>query len=168
MYKVSTINGDVHIEFPFNETKSPIVNGAHVPYEITGNVEKGFQIQFKEKTYKADILKADYKEKTFLVKVNGQRVELKVQDRFDELIQNLGLQNLTTKKINALKSPMPGLVLDILVEVGQSVQQGEPLMILEAMKMENILKAPADVVIKNIKVSKGKAVEKNELLFDFE
>ena len=62
---------------------------------------------------------------------------------------------------------MPGLVLDILVKVGDEVKKGDPLMILEAMKMENILKSASDGVIKKINVEKKQAVEKGQVLINF-
>ena len=63
---------------------------------------------------------------------------------------------------------MPGLVLDILVEPGQTIHKGEAVLILEAMKMENIIKSPVDGTIKSIGINKGNAVEKNEILVNFE
>jgi biotin carboxyl carrier protein len=60
------------------------------------------------------------------------------------------------------------LVLDIRVKVGDVVKKGDPLVVLEAMKMENILKSVADVTIKKIAIDKGHAVEKNQLLLLFE
>ena len=62
---------------------------------------------------------------------------------------------------------MPGMVLNILVAEGQEVKKGEALIILEAMKMENILKSPTDGVIKKIAINKGVAVEKNQILIQF-
>ncbi|MCL4125700.1 UNVERIFIED_CONTAM: hypothetical protein GTU68_028898 [Idotea baltica] len=63
---------------------------------------------------------------------------------------------------------MPGLILDINVKVGQEVIEDDALLILEAMKMENVLTAPRDGMIKSITVSKGDAVDKNQLLITFE
>ena len=62
---------------------------------------------------------------------------------------------------------MPGMVLNILVTEGQEVKKGDALIVLEAMKMENILKSPTDGVIKKIAINKGVAVEKNQLLIQF-
>jgi biotin carboxyl carrier protein len=62
---------------------------------------------------------------------------------------------------------MPGLIVKLLVAVGDTVKQGEPLLILEAMKMENVFKAAADVTIKEIKVSEKQSVEKGQLLMLF-
>ena len=60
---------------------------------------------------------------------------------------------------------MPGLILKIRKKVGEKVEQGESVIILEAMKMENDLKAPASGIIDNILVSEGSAVEKGVVLF---
>jgi biotin carboxyl carrier protein len=63
---------------------------------------------------------------------------------------------------------MPGMVLGIMVTEGQDVQKGDPLLILEAMKMENVLKAVGEGRVKAIKVQKGTAVDKNQLLIEME
>ncbi|OLF73197.1 acetyl/propionyl-CoA carboxylase subuit alpha [Maricaulis sp. W15] len=65
-------------------------------------------------------------------------------------------------------SPMPGLVVSLEVEEGQSVKTGEPLVIVEAMKMENVLRAETDGTIKSIKVEAGASVAADELLVEFE
>jgi biotin carboxyl carrier protein len=62
---------------------------------------------------------------------------------------------------------MPGLVLRVLVEPGQKVTKGEPLLVLEAMKMENMIKAPGDAIVSSVKAQLGQAVEKNQILIDF-
>jgi biotin carboxyl carrier protein len=63
---------------------------------------------------------------------------------------------------------MPGLILEINVVVGQTVKENDPLLILEAMKMENSFLSPRDGVIKSIAVIKGDAVDKGQLLIEFE
>ena len=80
----------------------------------------------------------------------------------------MGFEVGATKQINDIKAPMPGLILDISVTVGQEVKEDEPLLILEAMKMENVFTSPRDGIIKSISVSKGDAVDKNDLLIEFE
>jgi len=64
----------------------------------------------------------------------------------------------------AIKSPMPGTILDIKVKPGQSVKKGEILLILEAMKMENEIVAPMNGVIEQIYVAKGASVATNDML----
>ena len=63
---------------------------------------------------------------------------------------------------------MPGLILEILVTKSVTVKKGDPIIILEAMKMENILTSPIDGVIKNIEVKAQQTVEKNNVLISFE
>ena len=62
---------------------------------------------------------------------------------------------------------MPGLVLGISINAGEKVTKGDTLLILEAMKMENVIKSPTDGVIKSIAVKKGETVEKNQVILNF-
>ena len=59
---------------------------------------------------------------------------------------------------SVLRSPLPGIILDIFCKVGDSVKKGQKVMALEAMKMENIINAEKDGVVKEIKVNKGDSV----------
>ncbi|MFN5942184.1 MAG: biotin/lipoyl-containing protein, partial [Bacteroidota bacterium] len=61
---------------------------------------------------------------------------------------------------------MPGMVLKILVEPGQQIEKGQGVLILEAMKMENVLKSSAAAMVKSIKVSEKSAVEKGAILVE--
>jgi biotin carboxyl carrier protein len=70
--------------------------------------------------------------------------------------------------MNTVKAPMPGLVLNIVVEPGQTVEKGDPMIILEAMKMENVIKAAGEGRVKAIKVQKGMAVDKGQLLIELD
>jgi len=67
-----------------------------------------------------------------------------------------------------LCAPMPGLIVDVPVKPGQQVSAGDPLVIIEAMKMENIVKARTDATIGKIHVASGRSIEKNDLLIEFE
>ncbi|MCL4121821.1 UNVERIFIED_CONTAM: hypothetical protein GTU68_029708 [Idotea baltica] len=63
---------------------------------------------------------------------------------------------------------MPGLIHSISIQEGESVKKGDPILILEAMKMENIIKSPGEGIVNKIHVSPQSSVEKNELLITFE
>lgn len=132
------------------------------------SIESGrFHVLRDNHSYEVEIVDADIASKTMVVKINGHSYPLAITDKFDELLHNMGMDKLITAKINELKAPMPGLVLNVLVEEGQQVKKGDPIVVLEAMKMENILKSPADVTIKKISVKKGVAVEKGQVLVLF-
>ncbi len=63
-----------------------------------------------------------------------------------------------------VKAPMPGLVVNIPVAVGDAVQRGQTVAVLEAMKMENDLAAPRNGIVKEVKVAKGQAVNQGQPL----
>lgn len=65
-----------------------------------------------------------------------------------------------------VKTPMPGRIVRVLVEEGQAVTKGEPLLVIEAMKMENEMKAPMDGTVARILVSEGDVVETRAVLVE--
>ncbi|MFZ7115439.1 MAG: acetyl-CoA carboxylase biotin carboxyl carrier protein subunit [Bacteroidota bacterium] len=123
-----------------------------------------FHILNENISYTAEIISFDKDEKSFEIKVNNTIYEVKVQDRFDQLLSEMGIDAKAGKKINDIKAPMPGMVLQVMVENGQQIKKGDAIVVLEAMKMENILKAPSDGVVKTVKVIKGDKVEKNQVM----
>lgn len=125
-----------------------------------------FSILADGKSYNAIIENIDREAKQLKLKINGNAYELAIKEPIDQLLQKMGLNISTVKKADSIKAPMPGLVLKILVTEGQSIKKGEPVLILEAMKMENVFKAPADAIVKAIKVEEKKAVEKGEVLIE--
>jgi biotin carboxyl carrier protein len=112
-------------------------------------------------------VKADRATKTFQFKINNTIHAVEVKDKFDLLLEKMGMVNGAATKINNIKAPMPGLVIDLKVKAGDEVKAGDPLLILEAMKMENILKSPGEGTIKNVKTKKGDSVEKGQVLIEF-
>ena len=125
-------------------------------------------ILHQNRPYKAEIVSADFNQKHYTVKVNNNTYTVAIANDLDQLIKDLGFEVGLTKQVNAIKAPMPGLILEINVEVGQTVKENDPLLILEAMKMENSFLSPRDGVIKSIAASKGDAVDKGQLLIEFE
>ncbi|MBX2964621.1 MAG: acetyl-CoA carboxylase biotin carboxyl carrier protein subunit [Cyclobacteriaceae bacterium] len=143
------------------------LNGDAFAWDIVNVNDAYFHIIHNNKSYRAELVKADAATKTFTWKINGKSYSVTVKDKFDLLLEKLGMNHAATNKVNAVKAPMPGLIIDLKVSVGDVVKQGDPLLILEAMKMENILKAPGDGEVKAIKIKKGDSVEKNQVLIEF-
>ncbi|TXD84724.1 acetyl-CoA carboxylase biotin carboxyl carrier protein subunit [Subsaximicrobium wynnwilliamsii] len=121
-----------------------------------------------QKSYSTEILKSNFLKKTYQVKVNNNSYHVAIANDLDQLITAMGFELGSSKVINEIKAPMPGLILDIPIKVGQEVEENDTLLILEAMKMENVLSSPRAGVIKSISVKKGDAVDKNALLLEFE
>lgn len=131
-------------------------------------VENGyFHIVQGHKSFTASVLEVDYAEKMFKIRVNQGVYDIQLKDKFDLLVEKLGLTNMSAKKANDVKAPMPGLVLEILVKEGDVVAKGDAVLILEAMKMENVIKAAGDGTVQKISAEKGAAVEKNQVLVEF-
>ena len=119
-------------------------------------------------SYTIETVGYDAEKKVVTLKVNNNTYQVSLKDKYDILLKELGLSNMTTKVVKEIKAPMPGLVVSIQVEPGQEVKAGDSVLILEAMKMENVLKSPIDGVIKSIKTEKSKTVDKNAILIEFE
>jgi biotin carboxyl carrier protein len=126
-----------------------------------------FHIIHNNKSYRAEIVKSDAATKTFVIKINGSVQTVVLKDKFDLLLEKMGMNASNASKINNIKAPMPGLIIDLKIKAGDTVNAGDALLILEAMKMENILKSPGGGVVKSIKVRKGDSVEKGQVLIEF-
>jgi biotin carboxyl carrier protein len=157
-YKLS-VNNLTNFDITENDLKS---------LDAIGVTNTKFHILKNNKPYTAEIISCDFITKKYTVKVNNNRYEVAISDSLDQLISSMGIERGRTKVINVIKAPMPGLILEINVEVGQTVRENDPLLILEAMKMENSFLSPRDGVIKSIAVQKGNAVDKGQLLIEFE
>lgn len=136
--------------------------------DAVSDVNSEFHVLKDNRSYKAEITQSDFLSKNYTVKVNGNTYEVNLANSLDLLIKEMGFEVGAAKQVNAIKAPMPGLVLEINIEVGQEVQEGDNLLILEAMKMENSFTSPRAGIIKSIAVNKGQAVDKGQLLIEFE
>lgn len=120
------------------------------------------------KSYHVKILDSDFNKGIYMISIDGSEHRASIQTPLSELIEKMGFATNGSKNIDSIAAPMPGLILDILVEEGQEVNEEDQLVILEAMKMENIITSPRNGVIKKIGVSQGDAVDKKQLLIEFQ
>jgi biotin carboxyl carrier protein len=100
--------------------------------------------------------------------LRGERWEVEVMDERTRHIRSLTGGADRPRGAGALRAPMPGLVVRVLVEPGQAVSRGAGVVVLEAMKMENELKAAADGTVKSVRVGTGEPVEKGQVLVEFD
>lgn len=151
-----------------NTTEIDITKDAALALDTIETAPSKFHILQNNNSFKAEITEGNFKERAYQVKVNNNTYNINILNDLDVLIKQMGFEIGATKMVNDIKAPMPGLILDIIAKVGQEVKEDDALLILEAMKMENVLTSPRDGVIKSISVTKGDAVDKNQLLIEFE
>lgn len=122
----------------------------------------------KHQTYQISMDAKDFNGKKYSLSVNNTKYQVSIADPLDLLIDQMGFELGSTALVNSIEAPMPGLILELLVTAGQEVQEGDGLLILEAMKMENMISSPRAGKVKSIAVAQGDAVEKKQVLITFE
>ncbi|WP_316797173.1 acetyl-CoA carboxylase biotin carboxyl carrier protein subunit [Pedobacter agri] len=165
MYKVK-VNDQFQFDIEINNNVLKL-NGEELALDSVNLSNISSHVLYQDKSYNAEVISFDGAEKTCSIKVNGVIYQVKVEDQFDQLLKQMGMDNLASNKISEIKAPMPGLVLNVLVAENAEVKKGDNLLILEAMKMENILKSSADGIVKKVLIQKGDKVEKNQILIQF-
>jgi len=125
-----------------------------------------FSVLINGRSHSVLVLKEDRESKTVRLRIGARTCTVRIEEEQDRLLNTLGV-NRAAQKAGDLKAPMPGLVLKILVKPGDQVKKNEPVLVLEAMKMENVIKATADAEVKAVLAEKGKAVEKGQPLIQF-
>jgi len=164
----ATVNNSTAFEISSNtNNKSVEINSNTLPLDLLQN---GNHLHFvwKGKSVNVEVLSISKEEKKVVLKINNKTAEVRLEEPLDALLNSLGFSSANSAKIKQVKSPMPGLVLSISAEVGKEIKKDEPLLILEAMKMENVIKSPTDGIVKSISVNAGQAVEKGSVMITFE
>ena len=136
-------------------------------YEVSFDKLSGQKYLFRlnENSSEIDITKNNGTLSLFL---DGSEMDVRVEPySLAELRKKAGISSEGTGD-KFVVAPMPGLVLQSEVKVGDEVNKGDSLIIIEAMKMENIIKSTSSGKIKTVFVSSGEAVEKNHKLIEFE
>ncbi|MCB0633214.1 MAG: biotin/lipoyl-containing protein [Saprospiraceae bacterium] len=136
--------------------------------DVIRETDGSYHLLLGHTSHRASIRGFDPDRRLITVELNGRTFQVRLDDAYDQLVDQLGLKKVSRHRAKDIKAPMPGLVLKIEVTGGQSVSAGDPLVILEAMKMENVIKADADGTIKSIRAEEGQAVDKGQLLIEME
>ena len=165
MYK-ATVNENETFQINFTG-EAPSINDQLFDWNLVKLSDRMFHILYDNRSYTAEVLAIDAGTKTVSLKINQHVHQIVVKDRFDLLLEQMGMSQAASNKLNDLKAPMPGLIVSVTIQPGDMVKKGDSLLILEAMKMENIIKAPGEGTVKAIRIAKGDRVEKNQVLVEF-
>jgi len=136
--------------------------------DIVENKDGSYHLIIDKKSFNIQLLEADYLNKSYVLNVNDKEIALELKDELDMAIEKMGFSRESVGTGGKVLSPMPGLVIRTEVKIGQEVKKDDVLLILEAMKMENIIKAPIDGKVKDILVEEGNTVAKKQLLIELE
>ncbi len=159
----ATVNGKKDFTVEGN-----LLNGVETSIDLVELRPGHFHVIKDNKSYTAVVVSYHAEEKLLVLNINGTDYEISIKDKNDLLLQQLGISSKSTSTVQVLKAPMPGLIISVSVNVGDEVKKGDSLLILEAMKMENVIKSPRDGKIKKVNTEIKKAVEKNQVLLEFE
>lgn len=140
------------------------LNGQKYNYELIPLCNNSYFLKLNNEVYELTSEKLDSDSYKVLLKGNYFDITVRtaLQEKAVKLLENSAVSQQHHMNV---KAPMPGLILKVRKKIGEKVEQGESVIILEAMKMENDLKAPASGIIENILVTEGSAVEKGVILF---
>lgn len=163
-YRVSFEELDIDLELdPANALAK--VQGESYPYTIQ-HYNGRYYFRYGHQQWVVTDLKINGQEVQF--RVNGRTVTTVVKNEEALLLESLGMKAEQERNDSSIVAPMPGKVLSIKVKTGDTVQKGETLIVLEAMKMENEIKSPKNGVIQNIRVEVSQTVEKQTLLLELD
>jgi biotin carboxyl carrier protein len=126
-----------------------------------------YHLLYQGRSFNIYLHKIEHQGREMLLEINNIKQKIQLRTPLDEWVRKMGFAGGSGSQLTDLKAPMPGLIRSIKVHIGQSVHKGDPLLSLEAMKMENIIKATAAGTVKQIHVKENQPVEKNQLLISF-
>jgi len=166
-FLVKSKNGEYRLTFDDETGQKGTVNSAAYSIDVA-TTKTGFHILKDNRGINVDVLNIDYAKKTVELRVNQKHYSFEIKNKYDELLEKMGLDVSGSGKISEVKAPMPGLVLDVMIAPGDVVKTDQALFILEAMKMENVIKSPIDSSVKKVEINKGDSVERNQVLVVFD
>lgn len=136
--------------------------------DLIKNSNQSYNLIKEYRSINSKIVDEDIAAKKISIEIESEIFEVLIQDELDQMLDQMGFGQVSNKQIKEIKAPMPGLVLEINVTVGQELKEGDKVLILSAMKMENSILIHTDATIKRIAVTAGDAVEKGQILVELE
>ncbi len=130
--------------------------------------QNAYNVLHTHKSYRVEMETCNGIPKKGQISVNSIRLDYQIKSQYADLINSMGLSGQETIKITDISAPMPGLILDIMVQPGDEIVEGDSILIFEAMKMENIIKAEGSGIIKSIEKQIGDTVEKGQIIIQLE
>jgi len=160
-----TVNGKEKVVEFVNGDKV-IVDGKELSYDFSKENEFHYFLRINKKTF--DITKVAKDKNKIAILTEGNYFECNVQTKLEKNAETILAHSEKSHHKEDVVSPMPGMVLKIQKKENEEIAIGEPVLILEAMKMENEVTSPYSGLLKKIYVQENTAVEKGSKLFRIE
>ena len=158
-------NGERYKIYLPKESK-PIINGEEKDVFFIEHKNNFSSFSMDDNMYRCEITQRD--QNRIVVKVNGVEYKFSLESIFSYLRQNMLNKGTTTSADNNIRSQMPGKIVDIFMSEGDLVNEGEPILSLEAMKMQNEILAQVSGKVKKIHIKQNDLVMKDDILIEIE
>ena len=137
-------------------------------FEIEDLGKQVYKVKSGSNEQVIEVLEIDIHTKSMTIRHNHSIHDIIFKNELDLVLDKMGIKRAVENISSDIKAPMPGKVIDVVVKEGDSVLKGDAILILEAMKMENVLKAENDCIIKKVLIASAESVEKNQILVELE
>lgn len=151
-----------------NRQEFDVSSGEAEELDMVQISENNYHLLYRNKSYSIHVEEINEDIPSVSLKINGKQFELEIETPLIRKIQELGLAEEDLGFGEEVRAPMPGKVISVLVQEDEEVEPGQDLLILEAMKMENVIKSSSAGIVQSIQVKEGDAVDKNALLLNIE
>jgi biotin carboxyl carrier protein len=127
-----------------------------------------FELKIKGGNKLIEVMAVDIDNKTLTIRYRHHTYQIEFKNELDLVLDKMGIKRSAESVNKDVKAPMPGKVIELIAKVGDQLQKGDGILILEAMKMENVIKAETACIIKKILINKLDNVEKNQILIELD
>jgi len=162
MYRAN-VNDEILFSLELNDKVYSVNNQSYAP-QITKLNDNTYLVVVLNKPYTVTIDSQDKSSRHFRIYINNRLYTVQLQHISEGKSLDI---NRPSKASEILRAPMPGIIAEILVKDGDAVLDGQPLLILKAMKMENIIRASHDAIVKKVAVGVNQIIAKDEVLIQF-
>ena len=145
---------------------NPIINGTEQEIDFVEQEDFHYAFDWQKKRFHCELVSRDQNKAT--VNVNGVEYKFSLESIFSYVRKGMIAGSDDKNLSNNIIAPMPGKIVDIFLNEGDLVNSGEPILTLEAMKMQNEITAECNGVIQKIRVVPGQSVMKDELLIEIQ
>jgi biotin carboxyl carrier protein len=157
-----------HRKYEFLKKEEDIyLDGEKMNWDILSKSQNKVHLIVNNRSVSAEVIRKSTEDGELIIRIGGNDYDSKIIDQEAAADGMVNTEIRQVRDIIKCKAPMPGQVVIINVKIGDNVKKGEPLLVLKAMKMENIIQSPGAGIISSIKVSEGDTVIKGQVMVRF-